>query len=72
MERKIGEVFELAGRKLEVEKAERGSCTGCGLLNENCFDQREVTGECVDEFRDDETDVIFKDITDMESGEENQ
>lgn len=64
MERCIGEVFELAGRKLKVEKAQPGSCNGCSLLNENCFDKREVTGECVDEFRDDETDVIFKDITD--------
>lgn len=64
MERKIGEVFELEGRKLKVEKAERGSCTGCSLLNKNCFDKRKVSGECVDEFRDDETDVIFKDITD--------
>ena len=72
MERKIGEVFELAGRKLRVEKAKHGSCDGCSLLNGNCFDKREITGECVDEFRDDETDVIFKDITDMESGEENQ
>lgn len=67
MERCIGEVFELAGRKLEVEKAERGSCTGCDLLNENCFDQREVTGECIDDFREDNTDVIFKKITDEES-----
>lgn len=63
MERCIGEVFELAGRKLEVEKAQPGSCNGCSLLNETRFDKREVTGECVDEFRDDNTDVIFKDIT---------
>lgn len=63
MVRKIGEVFELEGRKLKVEKAKPGSCDGCSLLNGNCFDKREVTGECVDEFRDDDTDVIFKDIT---------
>ena len=63
MERKVGEVFEFEGRKLKVEKAKPNSCTGCGLLNENCFDKRAITGECVDEFRDDETDVIFKDIT---------
>lgn len=63
MERKIGEVFEFEGRKLKVEKVKHGSCTGCYFLNENCFDSREVTGECVDEFRDDDTDVIFKDIT---------
>ena len=67
MVREIGEVFELEGKKLKVEKAQPGSCTGCGLLNENCFDKREVTGECVDEFRDDETDVIFKEVTNEET-----
>lgn len=67
MVREIGEVFELEGRKLKVEKAKPGSCDGCSLLNENCFDQREVTGECVDEFRDDETDVIFKKVINEET-----
>ena len=63
MVREIGEVFEFEGRKLRVEKAQPGSCTGCSLLNRTCLDKRSVTGECVDEFRDDETDVIFKDVT---------
>lgn len=70
MERKIGEVFEFVGRKLKVEKAKNGSCDGCYFLDRKCFESK--TGECVDDFREDNTDVIFKDITDMESGEENQ
>ena len=49
--------FDIASAKHEWKELK------CSLLNENCFDKREVTGECVDEFRDDETDVIFKDIT---------
>ena len=63
MERKIGEVFEFAGRRLRVERAKPNSCTGCSLLDRTCFDKRSVTGECVDEFREDHTDVIFKDVT---------
>ena len=66
MVRKIGEVFELEGRKFRVEKAQPGSCTGCSLLDRTCFDKRSVTGECVDEFREDNTDVIFKDVSDDE------
>lgn len=72
MERRIGEIFEIEGRNLKVEKAQPGSCTGCYFLDKNCIKYRDTTGECVDEFRDDDTDIIFKDITDMESGEENQ
>lgn len=64
MVREIGEIFELEGRKLKVEKAQPGSCTGCSLLNRTCLDKRSVTGECVDDFREDNTDVIFKEITD--------
>lgn len=66
MVREIGEIFELEGRKLKVEKAQPGSCTGCSLLNRTCLDKRSVTGECVDDFREDNTDVIFKEITDEE------
>lgn len=67
MVREIGEVFELEGKKLKVEKAQPGSCTGCSLLNQTCLDKRSVTGECVDDFREDNTDVIFKEITNEET-----
>lgn len=67
MVREIGEVFEHEGRKLRVEKAKHGSCDGCCLLNGNCYDKREITGECIDDFRDDETDVIFKEVTNEET-----
>lgn len=61
MERKIGEVFEFAGRKLIVEKAKHGSCTGCFFLEKKCLER--VHGECCDDYREDNTDVIFKDVT---------
>ncbi|WP_287677121.1 hypothetical protein [Bacteroides sp.] len=65
MERKIGEIFEFAGLMLQVEEAKNGSCDGCYFSDKKCFEKR--TGECVDDFRSDNTDVIFKDITDEET-----
>lgn len=35
------------------------------FLDKKCFESK--TGECVDDFREDNTDVIFKEITDEES-----
>lgn len=67
MERKIGEVFELDGHKLQVKRTKYGSCNNCYFLERNCFDKREITGECVDDFRSDNNDVIFIDVTDEES-----
>ena len=79
MERKIGEIFEFAGRKLRVEKAKHGSCDGCYFLERKCLEKvdgcyflerkclEKVHGECCDDYREDNTDVIFKDITDEES-----
>ena len=53
MVRKIGEVFEFAGRD------------GCYFLERKCLEK--VHGECCDDYREDNTDVIFKEITDEES-----
>ena len=49
MERKIGEIFEFAGRKLRVEKAKHGSCDGCYFLERKCLEK--VHGECCDDYR---------------------
>lgn len=65
MVRKIGEVFEFAGRRLKVEKAQSGSCTGCFFLGKKCLER--VHGECCDDFREDNTDVIFKEVTNEET-----
>ena len=67
MERKIGEIFVFEGRKLKVEKAKPRSCDGCSLVGQCCLEKRIVTGECIEEFRDDETDVIFREVTDEET-----
>lgn len=65
MERKIGEVFEFEGRRLKVEKAQPNSCTGCFFVERKCLER--VHGECCDDFREDNTDVIFKEVTDEET-----
>ena len=63
MERKIGEVFELDGVKLRVEKAE-ALCIGCYLLGADieCTDLRSIRGDCNIEHRIDKTDVIFTEV----------
>lgn len=57
---KIGEVFQCGLVKLKVEPA-RNFCSHC-FLNNVCDDIdhcRELVGECLEEFREDNTSVIF-------------
>ena len=68
----IGEVFDFKGHKLRVEKAVHGSCAGCFMLKnykiENCCAQLFQDGlrpRCGN-MRKDRTDVIFKEIENME------
>lgn len=63
MERKIGEVFELDGVKLRVEKAESW-CEGCYLfdIDMKCTDLRNIRGDCNVEHRIDKTDVVFTEV----------
>lgn len=61
MERKIGEVFEFEGKKLKVEEVNSGSCEDCFFNDRKCLEW--IAGECCGCYRTDETDVIFKDIT---------
>ena len=63
MERKIGEVFELDGVKLRVEKGEMYSCVGC-YFNDfaSCQDSILVRGYCVDDNRRDQQNVIFTEV----------
>lgn len=65
--RKIGEVFQLNGVKLKVEKAKykgNKSCIGCFLYNKECFDDVVFTGRCDAKGREDKTDVIFVEVED--------
>ena len=61
MERAIGEVFELDGVKLRVEKCSY-SCDGCYLFDTECSNLRSIRGECHEVYRIDNTDVIFTEV----------
>ena len=63
MERKIGDVFELDGVKLRVEKAESW-CEGCYLsdIYMECTDLRNIRGDCSEVHRTDNTDVVFTEV----------
>ena len=61
MERKIGEVFELDGVKLRVEKGEY-LCDGCSLFDIECINLRSIRGDCNKVHRKDKTDVIFTEV----------
>ena len=62
MERKIGEVFEIDGVKLQVEEGSIG-CVGCYFdKDKECFDHWDITGECHWSARENKKGVIFKEV----------
>lgn len=63
MERAIGEVFELDGVKLRVEKS-GPLCRGCYLfdIDIKCSDLRNIRGNCNIADRIDKTYVIFTEV----------
>ena len=71
MERKIGEVFECDGKKLQVIKDSFNECDGCYFANEgDCTDRLEIRGQCEATYRGDGHDVSFIELKDM--NEENK
>ena len=70
MERKIGEVFELEGKKLQVRESHRYSCDGC-FFNGHCeHSSNPIIGLCEKDQREDEKDVIFVEVQEQEEVEE--
>ena len=70
MERKIGEVFELEGKKLQVRESHRYSCDGC-FFNGHCeHSSNPNIGLCEKDQREDEKDVIFVEVHEQEEVEE--
>ena len=70
MERKIGEVFEFEGKKLQVRESHRYSCDGC-FFNGHCeHSSNPIIGLCEKDQREDEKDVIFVEIQEQEEVEE--
>lgn len=60
--RPIGEIFEWRGVKLQV--VEHEDCEGCYFDRyDYCLSYRHVTGYCSEYVREDEKNVIFKQIT---------
>lgn len=65
MERKIGEVFTYNGKTYQVVKG--FSCNDCAFMkNGSCYLVNELLGPCDYTKRSDKTNVIFKEINNME------
>lgn len=58
MEKKQGEIFVLNGERYIC--TEGSNCSDCDLFGNRCWRYIETTGSCVDHYRKDDTDVIFK------------
>lgn len=64
MERKIGEIFTYNGKIYQVVKSD--ICANCAFRENDCSIIRSHIGLCVSSIRTDKTNVIFKEINNME------
>lgn len=64
MERKIGEIFTYNGKIYQVVKSD--ICAYCAFIKNDCSILRSRIGLCVSSIRTDKTNVIFKEINNME------
>ena len=65
MERKIGEIFTCDDKTYQVIKGI--TCNGCAFIkNGGCYSLNELLGPCDYTKRTDKTDIIFKEINNME------
>ena len=65
MERKVGEVFDFNGVKLQVkDDCCKACCNGCYFEEpgDECFDAYGCTGYCHRLFRSDGKDVVFVEV----------
>ena len=64
MERKVDEIFDFLGHTLRVKKSESGTCFGCFFFDHGlaCYLEQieDVKGVCIDSYRIDGNNVIFK------------
>lgn len=70
MERKIGEVFECDGKRLQVAKDLYEMCKNCYFEGNECSTRKDERGECLPEKRKDRQNVFFKELGDSEEKEE--
>ena len=71
MERKIGEVFEYEGKKLQVKESASSGCDGCFFDEQHIPCSKYVAGYC-DKFRADKKKVIFVEATEQNQTEQPQ
>lgn len=64
MERKLGEIFTYNGKIYQVVKSD--ICENCAFRENDCSIIRSRIGLCVSSIRTDKTNVIFKEINNME------
>lgn len=64
MERKIGEIFTYNGKMYQVVKSD--ICANCAFRENDCSILRSRIGLCVSSTRFDKTNVVFKEINNME------
>lgn len=64
MERKIGEIFTYNGKMYQVVKSD--ICENCAFRKNDCSILRSRIGLCISSIRTDKTNVIFKEINNME------
>ena len=64
MERKIGEIFTCDGKIYQVVKSD--ICANCAFRENDCSILRSRIGLCVSSIRFDKTNVVFKEINNME------
>ena len=63
MERKVGEVFQYEGKPYQVVKG--SECDNCDI-RWYCISASSIAGTCFRGYRSDNTDIIFKEINNME------
>lgn len=63
MERKIGEVFTYNGKTYQVVKG--SECENCDISG-HCISSSSIVGPCFKGNRSDNTNIIFKEINNME------
>jgi hypothetical protein len=64
MERKIGEIFTYNDKIYQVVKSD--TCANCAFRENDCSIIRSRIGLCVSSIRFDKTNVVFKEINNME------
>lgn len=66
MERKLGEIFTCDGKTYQV--VEGSKCENCDLRG-HCVSVANIAGTCFKDYRSDNTNIIFKEINNMENNQ---